>query len=234
MLSFTNGGNSSNSEFEVSKLNIFEDNSFKAWKNLRRVTSSFGKQYFNKHVANTQATFWIGILCITGSFIATYVPFGDDPLTVHETEKAQFCFLVVGTVSFLLYFLNFALVASVNSGTAKYTATMTKTVNLVKELAIQNPNISGDMVSFKEAFDRATLKSDANVDLSSPSQVKNFASKYVTMLEKEIAAVRKEAVEGGEFLTAFGTQVTWKLWMIVLLSVVVLVGVAILAFFLQQ
>ena len=64
-------------------MNIFDGKSFRVWKNLRKVTMDFGRQYFNKHLANTQANFFVGFVCILGLWITYGIDYSS------ETYKAK-------------------------------------------------------------------------------------------------------------------------------------------------
>lgn len=96
-------------------IDITDENSFRAWTNLRKLSCDFGQQYFNKHVNNNVVNFWMGLVCLIGLWVSYAFDFGDSTSAKDEVKKAQFCLNVLIFLLFVMYFLNIALEIMLNN-----------------------------------------------------------------------------------------------------------------------
>ena len=101
------------------KVNIFDKKSITVWRNIRKITFDFGKQYFNKHIANTQVNFWVGCVCILGLWITYFISLDKNITTETKIKllKMQFTFNMVAILLFIMYFANLALLVKLNTNT---------------------------------------------------------------------------------------------------------------------
>lgn len=105
----------------VPKIYLFGKKSFKVWSNLRSISMDFGKQYFEKHYNNTQAFFWVGMLCVLGIWITFFIQLGDPspPLRI-DLRKIQFTLNMLCILLFLMYFTNFAKIVQLNQSFRRF------------------------------------------------------------------------------------------------------------------